>query len=139
MAKQHALHHQHGREPNRLVLHKKHANNTADIGLEDGTVLVHGCPIGPVKDQPHRSYCIIVDDKTAQAAKPSKAELKKLATELRQTANAAKEAFDKAAEAAELAGPDAENAEALALAALEAEEAYKAADKAADEAEAALK
>lgn len=139
MAKTFVLHHQHGRQPNRLVLHKKHTNNTADIGLEDGTVLVHGCPIGPVKDQPHRSYCTLVDEKTAQGAKPSKAELKKIATELRQQANAAKEAFDKAAEAANEAGPDAENSEALALAAIEAEEAYKAADRAADEADAALK
>jgi hypothetical protein len=139
MAKQFVLHHQPGRAAaNRFVLLKKHANNTADFGLEDGTVVVEGCPIG-LQEDVQRSYCLIVDESAAKAAKPSKAELKKIAVELRQKANAAKEAFDKAAEAAEQAGPDAENSEALALAAIEAEDAYKEADAEADKAEAALK
>lgn len=132
MAKQIVHHHQPGREPKPFVLIKKHANNTADFGLEDGTVIVSGCPIGPVKDQPHRSYCVIAPPEK------TKTELKKIAKDLRDQANALKKALDEANAAAEV-GKAAENAEALAAAALEAEEAYYAADKAADEAEAAAK
>lgn len=138
MAKQFVLHHQPGRPAaNRFVLLKKHANNTADFGLEDGTVVVEGCPIGLQKDT-HRSYCLIVDESAAKAAKPSKAELKKSAADLRAKANDARKTADEANAAAE-AGKDSDEAEALIQTALEAEEAAKAADAAADEAEAVLK
>lgn len=138
MAKQFVLHHQPGRPAaNRFVLIKKHANNTADFGLEDGTIVVEGCPIGLQKDV-HRSYCLIVDETAAKAAKPSKAELKKIAADLRSKATEARKAADEANAAAE-AGKDGDDAESLIQAALEAEEAASAAEKAAAEAEAALK
>lgn len=129
-----ALHHQHGRAPNRLVVLKKNGNKTADLGLENGTLIVGGCPIGK-QDSEHRSYCIIEEE----PGKPlSKADLKKQAAELRAKADAAAAAANAAMQAAD-AGKDGDKAEELVAAALAADEEAKAAAKAAEEAEAAAK
>lgn len=134
MAKPTALHHQHGRDPNRLVVLKKNGNKTADLGLEDGTLIVSGCPIGK-QEAAHRSYCILEDDATKA---PTKAELKKLSVDLRAKADAAAAAAKAAMEAAD-AGKDSDQAEALIKAALEAGEEAALALREADAAEAALK
>ncbi len=134
MAKATALHHQHGRDPNRLVVLKKNGNKTADLGLEDGTLIVSGCPIGPQSDK-HRSYCILEED---AAKPPTKAELKKLAADLRAKADAAAVAARAAMEAAD-AGKDTDQAEALIKAAFAAGEEATLALREADAAEAALK
>lgn len=129
-----ALHHQHGRDPNRFVLLKINGNKTADLGLEDGTLKIAGCPIGPQADK-HRSYCTV----EAEAIKPpTKAELKKLAVDLRAKANEAATAAKAAMEAAD-AGKDTEQAEALIKAAFAAGEEATLAAREADAAEAALK
>lgn len=130
-----ALHHQYNREPNRLVVLKKHAK-TADLGLEDGTLIVSGCPIGPQTD-PHRSYCVIEAD--APAGKPpTKAELTKAAKELRAKADAAAVAAKAASDAAE-AGKESEQADDLIKAAIAAGDEAAQAALEADAAEAALK
>jgi len=134
MAKATALHHQHGRDPNRLVVLKKNGSKTADLGLEDGTLIVSGCPIGPQSDK-HRSYCILEED---AAKPPTKAELKKLAADLRAKADAAAVAARAAMEAAD-AGKDTDQAEALIKAAFAAGEEATLALREADAAEAALK
>lgn len=133
MAKQTALHYQHGRDAKRYTVLKKTAK-TADLGLEDGTLVIGGCAIGkPVES--HRSYCLIEED---GAKPPTKAELKKTAADLRTKAEATKAAAALAMQAAE-AGKESDNAEALITEALAADEAAKAAVQAAEEAEAAAK
>lgn len=134
MAKPTALHHQHGRDPIRLTVLKKNVNKTADLGLEDGTLIVSGCPIGPQSDK-HRSYCILEED---AAKPPTKAELKKVAVDLRSKSDAAAVAARAAMEAAE-AGKDTDQAEALIAAAVKAGEEASQALADADAAEAALK
>lgn len=134
MAKPTALHHQHGRDPNRLVVLKKNGSKTTDLGLEDGTLIVSGCPIGPQSDK-HRSYCVLEED----AAKPlTKAELKKQAADLRIKANEAAAAAQAAMDAAD-AGKDTDQAESLIAAAVKAGEEASQALAGADAAEAALK
>ena len=130
-----ALHHQYGREPNRLTVLKKNGNRTCDLGADDGTLIVSGCPIGK-QESPHRSYCIIEDE--AGGKPPTKAELKKNAADLRIKADAAIAAAKTAMQAAD-AGKDSDKAEELVAAALVADEEAKAAVKAAEEAETAAK
>lgn len=129
-----ALHHQPGREPNRFFLLKKNANKTADLGDEDGNVVIAGCPIGKQADE-HRSYCTIEED----PAKPlSKAELKKQAVDLRAKSDAAVAAAKAAMDAAD-AGKDTDQAEALIKDAFTKGEEATQAQRDADAAEAALK
>lgn len=129
-----ALHHQPGREPNRFFLLKKNANKTADLGDEDGNVIIGGCPIGKQADE-HRSYCTIEDE----PANPlSKAELKKQAADLRTKADAAAVAAKAAMDAAD-AGKDTDQAEALIKDAFTKDEEATQALRDADAAEAALK
>ena len=130
--KKYVEHHQPGRsKPNIFVLIKKNPTGTVDFGLEDGTVVVEGCPVGKQSD-PAKSYAVITDkdDSAEELAEEAKklrglaAKAAKSARDAINVADAAKGKPDEAAlrEAADKASADAAQADAEATAAEKAAE-----------------
>lgn len=134
MSKPLLKHHQPGRPAKAFTLLKQHADGTVDFGLEDGTVVVERCPVGPQSDS-SRSYAVFIEDD--EEVDPV-AEAKKTAKSLRTKATKLAKAAVEAAKAYEAAKGTAKEDE-LAMAAGEAEIAARQANAEADAAEAALK
>lgn len=134
MSKSLLKHHQHGRQPKTFTLLKQHADGTVDFGLEDGTVVVERCPVGPQAD-PSRSYVVLIEED--EEADPN-AEARKVAKSLRSKATKFAKAAVEARKAADAVQGRPSEAD-FAKVAEEAEAAARDADSAADAAEAVLK